>query len=130
MSLVVMLTVVWGPGWVVTSIERTRIPSRCWRRHSRYIESTARAVAMRSAVWSWAEQAAHQARMSVSEGAALARRTREALAGCQPHRADSSRPVIPASRTRCTRRPARASRATWALEEGDRWEENARVKVL
>ncbi|KUO16106.1 hypothetical protein AQJ91_37500 [Streptomyces dysideae] len=67
------------------------------RRHSTYMESTARAVAIRSAVWSPAPQSAHQALMSASEGAASPFWMRVVFAGCQPHRAESSFPVRPAS---------------------------------
>lgn len=62
-----------------------------------YIESTARAVAMRSSAWSSAPHAAHQVRMSVSEGAAAAFWMRVVFAGCQPHRAERAYPVRQAS---------------------------------
>jgi hypothetical protein len=74
-------------------------------------ESTARAVAMRSSAWSSAPHAAHQIRMSASEGAAAPFSIRVVFAGCQPHRSESSFPVRPASLRRCCNRTASASRA-------------------
>lgn len=56
--------------------------------------------------------------MSASDGGVLAFSMRDDFDSDQPHRPASSRPLIPASFRMSRNRPARASRATWTLDEG------------
>src|SRR5262245_45612144 len=57
--------------------------------------------------------------MSASLGGVLACSMRDDLLSLHPHRTANSRPVIPASSLISRNRPATASLASWALDEGD-----------
>src|SRR5919197_4433172 len=97
-----------------------RSPVRCRRCHSTYMELIARAEATRSSAWSWAPHSSHQTVMSAADGEVTAYSSLLTLVRCQPAAAASAVAVSPASRRSSRRRSARAWRACWTLDDGDK----------
>src|ERR1017187_8055269 len=105
------------------------MPERIIRRHSTYIDSMLRRVAVRSAAWSGTPQMAHHARMSAGEGTVRACSIREHLDSCHPAACATCLAVSSASLRISRSRAASASSACCALAERTGAENSPRLDV-
>src|SRR5258708_23280484 len=94
------------------------MPALAWRRNSRYADSTARTVAIRSGIWSSALQAGHHARMSESLGLCTPCSILLTRVKCWPVTAASARADRPASLRSSLRRAPSSSCACRAALDG------------
>src|ERR1035437_7798244 len=100
------------------------MPERIIRRHSTYIDSMLRRVAVRSAAWSGTPQMAHHARMSAGEGVVRACSIREHLDSCHPAACATCRAVSSASLRIARSRAAKERRQVIVVTH------NANIAVL
>src|SRR6266536_1929196 len=94
------------------------MPALLCRRNSRYADSTARSVAIRSGTWSSAPQARHHSRISPSAGGCTPCSILLTRVKCCPVAVARARPVSPASLRSSRRRTPRASWACLAVLYG------------